>query len=79
MWRKGCPGSDSGAVRFQWIGGIKWRQVFLWTNYYSFSLNANDKCWLGERSIEETEKETEAKDSEFTGKKEVLPGIDTGM
>lgn len=26
-----------------------------------FSLNANDKCWLGERSIEETEKETEAK------------------
>lgn len=44
-----------------------------------FSLNANDKRWLGERSIEETEKETEAKDSEFTGKKEVLPGIDTGM
>lgn len=26
-----------------------------------FSFNANDKCWLGERSIEETEKETEAK------------------
>ena len=48
-------------------------------NYCSFSLNANDKRWLGERSIEETEKETEAKDSEFTGKKEVLPGIDAGM
>ncbi len=77
--KEGLSGKWFQAARFQWIGGIKWRQVFLWTNYCSFSLNANDKRWLGERSIEETEKETEAKDSEFTGKKEVLPGIDTGM
>ncbi|NVK92466.1 hypothetical protein [Bacteroides sp. L10-4] len=45
----------------------------------SFSLSASNKRWLGERLIEETEKETEAKDSEFTGKKEVLSGIGAGM
>lgn len=41
----------------------------------SLSLSARNKRWLGERLLEEAEKE----ESDFISKEEVLEGIDTGL
>ncbi len=45
----------------------------------SFSLSASNKRWLGEKLLEEAEKETETEESEFISKEEVLAGIDAGL
>lgn len=45
----------------------------------SFSLSASNKRWLGEKLLEEAEKETETEGSEFISKEEVLAGIDAGL
>lgn len=45
----------------------------------SFSLSASNKRWLGEKLLEEAEKETETNESEFISKEEILAGIDAGL
>lgn len=45
----------------------------------SFSLSASNKRWLGEKLLEEAEKESATEESEFISKEEVLAGIDAGL